>query len=148
MMYFRYQKSKKLDRKSKRFNSLDRRKLNNHNLDLILKSSETLLEDYVELEVQYIGKLKCVPNTVDITVKKNLLKQMLEAQSLNNLPKKLTQENDSILRLNAFILELLTRDKNEQMIIALPIYNISHVFYTKEAENSHIVAIQNGKHFF
>lgn len=29
-----------------------KRKLRNHNLDLMLKSSETLLEDYIELEVQ------------------------------------------------------------------------------------------------
>jgi hypothetical protein len=147
MMYFRYHKSKSSGNKSKRTNSLNRRKLNNDNLDLMLKSSETLLEDYIELEVQYIGKLKCVPNTVDITIKKNLLKQMLEAQYQNDLPKKLTPENDSILRLNAFILELLTRDNNEQMIIALPVHNISHVCYTKEAENSHIVAIQSGNEY-
>lgn len=143
MMYFRYHKSKSHD-KSKRKNSLNRRKLKNENLDLMLKSSETLLEDFIELEVQYIGKLKCVPTAVDITIKKNLLKQMMEAQNQNDLPKVLTVANDSILRLNAFILELLTRDNNEQMIIALPVHNISNICYTKEAENSHVIAIQSG----
>ena len=53
MMYFRYHKSKSHD-KSKRKNSLNRRKLKNENLDLMLKSSETLLEDFIELEVQVI----------------------------------------------------------------------------------------------
>ncbi len=30
------------------------------------------------------------------------------------------------------------------MILALPVHNISNICYTKEAENSHIVAIQSG----
>lgn len=30
------------------------------------------------------------------------------------------------------------------MIIALPVHNIANICYTKEAENSHIVAIQSG----
>lgn len=143
MMYFRQHKHKSNEKR--RSNSIkSRRILKNENLDLMLKSSETLLEDYIELEVQFIGRLKCVPNTVDITVKKNLLQQMQVAQTQNALPKVLTIANDSILRLNAFILELLTRDNNEQMIIALPVHNISNVCYTKEAENSHIVAIKSG----
>ena len=32
----------------------------------------------------------------------------------------------------------------KQMIIALPVHNISNVCYTKEAENSHVIAIQSG----
>lgn len=32
----------------------------------------------------------------------------------------------------------------KQMIIALPVHNISNICYTKEADNSHIVAIQSG----
>lgn len=30
------------------------------------------------------------------------------------------------------------------MIIALPVHNIVNVCYTKEADNSHIIAIQSG----
>lgn len=144
MMYFRHHKQKSNDKR--RSNSIkSRRLLKNENLELMLKSSETLLEDYIELEVQFIGRLKCVPNTVDITVKKNLLQQMQVAQTQNALPKVLTIANDSILRLNAFILELLMRDNNEEMIIALPVHNISNVCYTKEADNSHIIAIKTGE---
>ena len=45
-----------------------------------------------------------------------LLQQMLEAQNQNTLPKVLTHANDSILRLNAFILELLNRDTEVKTI--------------------------------
>ncbi len=31
------------------------------------------------------------------------------------------------------------------MITAIPVHNISNVCYAKEAENSHVIAIQNGK---
>ena len=30
------------------------------------------------------------------------------------------------------------------MILALPVHNISNVCYVKEAENSHVIAIQTG----
>ncbi len=31
------------------------------------------------------------------------------------------------------------------MITAIPVHNIANVCYAKEAENSHVIAIQNGK---
>ncbi len=49
MLNFRYQKSKST---SKDQNKKIRRKLKNENLDLMLKSSNILLEDYIELECQ------------------------------------------------------------------------------------------------
>lgn len=51
MLHFRYQKTKPSKEHTKK-QSNTKRKLRNHNLDLMLKSSETLLEDYIELEVQ------------------------------------------------------------------------------------------------
>ena len=86
------------NQKSKPSNKKAKRKLRNENLEFMLKSSETLLEDFIELECQVnslcsvlhvryyaginfsfysksIGKLKCVSNNVDITVKKVLLQQ-------------------------------------------------------------------------
>ena len=35
--------------------------------------------------------------------------------------------------------------EKKQMIIALPVHNISNVCYVKEAENSHVIAIQTGR---
>ena len=49
MLNFRYQKSKST---SKDQNKKIRRKLKNENLDLMLKSSNILLEDYIEFECQ------------------------------------------------------------------------------------------------
>ena len=54
MIKFGYQKSKNSNDKKKRQNSSHniRRKLKNDNLETMLKSSETLLEDFIEFEVQ------------------------------------------------------------------------------------------------
>jgi hypothetical protein len=32
----------------------------------------------------------------------------------------------------------------KQLITAIPVHNISNICYAKEAENSHVIAIQNG----
>lgn len=50
MSNFRFQKTKQTKEQKKQLNA--KRKLRNHNLDEMLKSSETLLEDYIEFEVQ------------------------------------------------------------------------------------------------
>ncbi len=52
MMHFRSQKSKTVDKKNRNSITNLRRKLKNDNLELMLKSSETLLEDFIELDVQ------------------------------------------------------------------------------------------------
>ena len=57
-----------------------RRMLKCDNLELMLKSSENLLEDFVELESQYIGKLKHVSNKIDISNKAELLEIMRVSQ--------------------------------------------------------------------
>ena len=51
MLHFRYQKSKSSKEQNKKQPNA-KRKLRNQNLDQMLKSSETLLEDYIEFEVQ------------------------------------------------------------------------------------------------
>jgi hypothetical protein len=119
------------EKPTKMINLNKRRKLKNENLESMIKSSETLLEDFIELETQYIGRLKQIPKSCDIGVKKVLLNLMKDAQVYiliimfiyliftfsilllkysNNLPKILTPANDAILRINAYILELLSRD--------------------------------------
>ncbi|CAF0862985.1 unnamed protein product [Brachionus calyciflorus] len=120
-----------------------RRQLKNHNLELMLTSSEYLLEDFVELEAQYIGHLAQVSKKFDITNKIILLNLMKDAQSQSILPKILTRANDSIFRINAYILEILNRD-TEKMIHGIPVHNISNICYAKETENSHIIAVQHG----
>lgn len=60
MMYFRYSKKGKSEKSQRNSIVSCRRKLKNDNLELMLQSSETLLEDFIELEVQvnftyYIG---------------------------------------------------------------------------------------------
>jgi len=81
-----YSKEKSAARKSskeKQMKMIDlnkRRKLKNENLESMIKSSETLLEDFIELETQYIGRLKQIPKSCDISVKKVLLNLMKDAQ--------------------------------------------------------------------
>ena len=52
MMYFRYRKKSQSDKSNRNSIVNYRRKLKNDHLELMLKSSETLLEDFIELEVQ------------------------------------------------------------------------------------------------
>lgn len=136
-MYSQQKSAARKSSKEKPMKMIDlnkRRKLKNENLESMIKSSETLLEDFIELETQYIGRLKQIPKSCDIGVKKVLLNLMKDAQVFNlkfihnifcffesyifiselkyqnNLPKILTPANDAILRINAYILELLSRD--------------------------------------
>ena len=58
-----------------------RRKLRNENLELILQSSEALLEDFIELDAKYVGKIQQISHVYDIKIKKNLIKLIEEEQN-------------------------------------------------------------------
>ena len=57
-----------------------RRNLRNENLELILKSGKALLEDFVELDVKFVGYLQQISFFYDIKIKKNLFKLIEDEQ--------------------------------------------------------------------
>lgn len=118
-----------------------RRKLRNEKLEFTLESGEGLLEDFVELEAKFVGNVQQISLFYDIKIKKNLFKLIEDEQNKLKLATDLDSSNDAIVRVNAYIVELLWRD-SEEMIAAFPLHNIANVCYAQKTKNSNVIAIQ------
>ncbi|KAM9120540.1 cerebral cavernous malformations 2 protein-like isoform 2-T2 [Pangshura tecta] len=102
---------------------------------------QTLLHDYVEKEVKFLGHLTWVTSSLNPSSRDELL-QLLDTARLKELPLQTTPEQDSILSLSARCLLLTWRD-NEELILRIPTHEIAAASYLRD-DALHLLVLKTG----
>ncbi|XP_036850873.1 cerebral cavernous malformations 2 protein isoform X4 [Manis javanica] len=104
---------------------------------------DTLLSDYIEKEVKYLGQLTSVPGYLNPSSRTEILHFIDNAKRAHQLPGHLTQEHDAVISLSAYNVKLAWRD-GEDTILRIPIHDIAAVSYVRD-DALHLVVLKTAQ---
>ncbi|KAI5235642.1 cerebral cavernous malformations 2 protein isoform X1 [Manis pentadactyla] len=104
---------------------------------------DTLLSDYIEKEVKYLGQLTSVPGYLNPSSRTEILHFIDNAKRAHQLPGHLNQEHDAVISLSAYNVKLAWRD-GEDTILRIPIHDIAAVSYVRD-DALHLVVLKTAQ---